>query len=223
MSNVCSDPLEEARALIAAAAAALDRLATEESFGVKAGDLLKRKMVVYADGACSGNPGPAAVAYAITVIPLDMPVGDVRHSKLVKVDRPSEVQPGGMYLIHSMSQKLKGECGSGKAEVVAATYGLINACNMIRMLDVDAVELVSDSQYVVGAVNGWLNGWVRKGWRKSNGDPVANRDVWEWYLAKTTPEFRGRVKATYKSISQAMMIDWCDDQATKEIGSKRNR
>ena len=30
----------------------------------------------------------------------------------------------------------------------------------------DAVELVSDSRYG-GAVNGWLNGWVRKGWRKS--------------------------------------------------------
>lgn len=213
--------MEEARAVLEAA---LARMATGESFEARAGDLLKRKMVVYADGACSGNPGPAAVAYAITVIPLDMPVGDVRHSKLVKVDRPIEVQPGGMYLIYSTSQKLKGECGSGRAEAAAAVYGLVNGYRMLRNFpDIEVVEYIGDARYVIDAINGGLGTWVRRGWRRSDGRPVANKDVWETYIAKTTPEFRGRVKATYKSISQAMMIDWCDDQATKEIGSKRNR
>ena len=99
MSNVCSDPLEEARALIAAA---LDILATEESFGVKAGDLLKRKMVVYADGRAQGIRDPL-LSPTPSLCPTGYARGNVRHNKLVKVDRPSEVQPGGMYS-HSMSQ-----------------------------------------------------------------------------------------------------------------------
>jgi ribonuclease HI len=40
------------------------------------------------------------------------------------------------------------------------------------------VELYSDSQYVVNAVNeGWLSNWQKKGWRRRDGD-VKNIDLW---------------------------------------------
>ena len=45
------------------------------------------------------------------------------------------------------------------------------------------VTLYSDSQYVVNAINqGWLTGWVRRGWRKSNKKPVENVDLWKRLL-----------------------------------------
>jgi ribonuclease HI len=37
-----------------------------------------------------------------------------------------------------------------------------------------AVQLVSDSQYVLKGLTEWRAGWERKGWRNSKGEPVAN-------------------------------------------------
>lgn len=42
------------------------------------------------------------------------------------------------------------------------------------------VEVVSDSAYVVNCFRDrWWAGWLRKGWKNSKGQPVANRDLWE--------------------------------------------
>lgn len=44
------------------------------------------------------------------------------------------------------------------------------------------VTVVSDSSYVVKAINEWLEGWVRKGFKK-----VKNVDLWEAYLTVAKP------------------------------------
>jgi ribonuclease HI len=42
----------------------------------------------------------------------------------------------------------------------------------------------SDSTYVVNAFKQrWWAGWQRRGWRNTQGKPVANRDLWEPLLA----------------------------------------
>jgi ribonuclease HI len=42
------------------------------------------------------------------------------------------------------------------------------------------LEVVSDSTYVVNCFRDkWHVGWVRRGWKNSQGKPVANRDLWE--------------------------------------------
>jgi ribonuclease HI len=43
----------------------------------------------------------------------------------------------------------------------------------------EAVEIVSDSRYVVDALSRWIHGWRRKGWRTAAGEPVLNRDLIE--------------------------------------------
>ncbi len=43
----------------------------------------------------------------------------------------------------------------------------------------EAVEVVSDSRYVVDSLSRWIHGWRRKGWRTASGDPVLNRDLIE--------------------------------------------
>ena len=49
-----------------------------------------------------------------------------------------------------------------------------------------AVNLYSDSQYVVGAVNnGWLVSWQSNGWKTSSKQSVKNVDLWEELLALT--------------------------------------
>lgn len=39
------------------------------------------------------------------------------------------------------------------------------------------VTVISDSSYVINAINQWLEGWVKKGFKK-----VKNVDLWEAYL-----------------------------------------
>jgi ribonuclease HI/uncharacterized phage-like protein YoqJ len=42
------------------------------------------------------------------------------------------------------------------------------------------LDVVSDSTYVVNCFRDrWWEGWLRKGWRNSQGKPVANKDLWE--------------------------------------------
>jgi ribonuclease HI len=44
--------------------------------------------------------------------------------------------------------------------------------------------IISDSTYVVHCFRDrWWEGWLRRGWKNSQRQPVANRDLWEPFLA----------------------------------------
>ena len=46
------------------------------------------------------------------------------------------------------------------------------------------LEVVSDSTYVVHCFRDrWHEGWKRRGWTNSQRKPVANRDLWEPFIA----------------------------------------
>ena len=50
------------------------------------------------------------------------------------------------------------------------------------------VKVVSDSAYVVKAfTEGWLEGWVKKGWKRGKNEPVKNVDLWKRLLAAKEP------------------------------------
>ncbi len=50
----------------------------------------------------------------------------------------------------------------------------------LRVLGTDDLEVVSDSSYVVKCFHDrWYEGWRGRGWRNTQGRPVANRDLWE--------------------------------------------
>lgn len=44
------------------------------------------------------------------------------------------------------------------------------------------VTVISDSSYVVNAINSWLEGWIKKGFKK-----VKNVDLWEAYMEASKP------------------------------------
>jgi ribonuclease HI len=45
-------------------------------------------------------------------------------------------------------------------------------------LEVPAVTIVTDSQYVQRGITEWVKRWKRSGWTNADGKPVANRDLW---------------------------------------------
>ena len=40
------------------------------------------------------------------------------------------------------------------------------------------IVIHSDSQYVIKGATEWLRGWKAQGWRKADGKPVMNQDLW---------------------------------------------
>ena len=55
------------------------------------------------------------------------------------------------------------------------------------------VVLHTDSEYLRNGITRWHQGWVRRNWRSSSGDPVANMDLWRRILdaaARHTIEWR---------------------------------
>ena len=79
-----------------------------------------------------------------------------------------------------------------------------------------AVTVYTDSKYVVDAINQhWLDNWQVKGWRKSDGKAVLNRDLWEQIIA-----LNQKYQPTYvwvKGHSTNEYNNRCDELAVGEI------
>lgn len=39
--------------------------------------------------------------------------------------------------------------------------------------------ITTDSQYVIKGATEWMDGWMRRKWRTSEGEPVKNKDLWQ--------------------------------------------
>ncbi len=132
-------------------------------------------IVIYTDGACSGNPGPGGWAWAVA------PSGEPNDS-------------GGES--HTTNQRM---------ELMAA----FRAVEAYRT-DPRTIRIVSDSNYVVKCFNdGWWRGWHARGWKNSQRQPVAHRDLWEPFIEMVLE--RGRVDFEWvKGHSGDPMNDFVD-------------
>ena len=110
-----------------------------------------KKITIYTDGACRGNPGKGGW--------------------------------GAVLLYNGVTKELSGgerETTNNKMELTAA----IEALSALK--EPCEVELYSDSKYLTDAINkGWVYGWKKKNWIKSDKKPALNADLWEKLLALT--------------------------------------
>ncbi len=117
------------------------------------------KVRIYTDGAARGNPdGPGGYG---TVLEYVDSKGET-HTK-------------------ELSQGYK-KTTNNRMELMAVIAGL-EALN--RPCE---VELYSDSQYVVNAFNQhWIDGWLKKGWKRGKNEQVKNVDLWKRLLVAKEP------------------------------------
>jgi ribonuclease HI len=86
------------------------------------------------------------------------------------------------------------------------------------------VEIVSDSNYVVKCFHDkWHVGWLRRGWKNSQGKPVANRDLWEELLPLALSSDRAVKFSWVKGHSGDLMNDFVDSLATEAADTQRGR
>ena len=84
------------------------------------------------------------------------------------------------------------------------------------------LEIVSDSSYVVKCFNDkWYAGWLRRGWKNSQGKPVANRDLWEELFALVLESGRDIRFSWVKGHSGDAMNEFVDVLATEAADTQR--
>lgn len=108
-----------------------------------------KKVTIYTDGACRGNPGKGG---------------------------------WGAVLLYGERKK---EMSGGEALTTNNKMELTAAIEALAVLKEPCeVELYSDSKYLTDAINKrWVYGWRSKGWKKSDGKPALNIELWEKLLA----------------------------------------
>lgn len=107
------------------------------------------RVICYTDGACSGNGKPDGGA-------------------------------GGWGAVIIQNGK-RTELSGGAADTTNNRMELTACIEALRFVRTPSnILLITDSQYVInGIVKGWVKSWKRNNWKKSDGTPVKNPDLWE--------------------------------------------
>ena len=107
-----------------------------------------KEVLIFTDGACSGNPGPGG------------------FGTILRYGDAEKELSGGEKLTTNNRMEL--------SAVIAGLSALKEPCK---------VKIITDSQYVYnGITKGWAVSWRKKGWKKSDGKPALNPDLWEELL-----------------------------------------
>ena len=108
-------------------------------------EIMKEKVIIYTDGACSGNPGPGG---------------------------------WGAILMYKNAKK---EISGGNKSTTNNIMEITAVIEALKCLKVESeVQVYSDSAYTVNAFNQkWIYGWMKNGWKTSNGDNVKNKELWQ--------------------------------------------
>ncbi|HCY34240.1 MAG TPA: ribonuclease HI [Ruminococcus sp.] len=87
--------------------------------------------------------------------------------------------PGGWGAILRCDGREK-ELSGGEAHTTNNRMELSGVINALSALKYPCkVRLTTDSKYVVdGITKGWAQGWKKRGWKKSDGKPALNPDLW---------------------------------------------
>ncbi len=92
--------------------------------------------------------------------------------------------PGGYGAILRCDGREK-EISGGEPHTTNNRMELMGAISALEALKYPCkVRLTTDSKYVAdGITKGWARGWKKRGWKKGNGDPALNPDLWDRLLA----------------------------------------
>ncbi len=102
------------------------------------------------------------------------------------------------------------ETTNNRMEVMAVIEGLK------RLKYPCKVDVYSDSAYLVNAfVNGWVNEWEKSNWKKADGKPVLNTDLWKqlYTLTKTHEVVFHKVAGHADNV----LNNRCDELARESI------
>jgi ribonuclease HI len=111
-----------------------------------------KKIRIYTDGGCSGNPGPGAWAYIL-------------------LEAKGETQNAG-FVPATTNNRME----------LQAVIEALQAVGRRPESSSPEIELFTDSQYVKNGISDWIRKWVQNGWKTRSKQPVKNQDLWRRLL-----------------------------------------
>ena len=139
-----------------------------------------KRIEIFTDGACKGNPGPGG------------------WCAILRYNGVEKMLSGGEKDTTNNRMEL--------SAVLFALKALKEPCH---------ITLQSDSKYVLDSLSkGWVYGWQKKGWKKSDGKPALNVDLWQPLLAEIAKHELEYV--WIKGHAGHPENERCDAQAVKE-------
>ena len=127
-----------------------------------------RQVVLFADGASRGNPGPSGWGAVLGIEP----------------------EPESSFFPEGLVQELGGSGGQKSTNNRMELMGVIAGLEWLLAQGLKdstpdprlAIVVATDSAYVIGGATKWHQGWQKRGWVNSAGQPVANQDLWHRLL-----------------------------------------
>ena len=112
-----------------------------------------KKIRIYTDGGCSGNPGPGAWAYILLE-----PEGETQDARFVPGTTNNRME---LQAVIESLQAVRQRPDSASAQI----------------------ELFTDSRYVKNGISDWIHNWIRNGWKTRSKKPVKNQDLWRQLMS----------------------------------------
>lgn len=108
-------------------------------------------IIIYTDGACSGNPGPGGWGSIVILNP---------EKRVVEL--------GG------------GEAATtnNRMEMTGILEALRYCLSSDRLRASTQLQIYTDSVYVIRGITQWIFGWKKRGWKNAENEEVSNRDIW---------------------------------------------
>lgn len=157
---------------------------------------MNNKVIIYADGACSGNQFKENVGGWGAVVVGQSPSGEELLRK--------EICGGAINTTNNIM------------ELTAPTEAL----KKLKKTNIP-IEIYLDSNYVYQGMTEWLNGWKARGWRKSNKKPVENVELWK-ALDEQVQRFDKVMFFKVKAHVGVRLNELADQLANKGIDMIRN-
>lgn len=131
-----------------------------------------RNLIIYTDGACSGNPGPGGYAFVL--------VDKDKDLELLRI------------------QGAKEQTTNNAMELTAIVRALKHTLSYYKIYGKTEITILSDSAYCINSVNQkWLWGWKNNNWKTKENVEIKNKELWvELYNMLLTPG----VNFTFKKI-----------------------
>ena len=106
-------------------------------------------LIIYGDGACSGNPGPGG------------------WGSIVISSRNVTELGGG----HPATT-------NNRMEMTAILEALNFCAHRYSQGEVESIQIFTDSVYLIRGITQWIFGWKKRGWKNAENEEVSNKDIW---------------------------------------------
>ncbi len=106
-------------------------------------------IVIYCDGACSGNPGPGGWGSIV-------------------IARDSVIELGGG----------DSATTNNRMEMSAVLEALRYCQKTYTRGELGTIQIFTDSVYVIRGITQWIFGWKKRGWKNAKNEAVSNQDIW---------------------------------------------